>query len=178
MSRCRTTSSIASIASHLKNGSWRDSMTSAFVELHARSAFSFLEASSTPEDLVARAVQLGMPALAILDRDNVSAAPRFHMAAKKCGITAHIGAEVTCTDGRRYPLLAESQTGYRNLCRLITRLKLRAKKGEGAAVPEEFAEFSEGLICLASEPDRAHLENLTETFGNRNVYVEIQRHFH
>jgi len=149
-----------------------------YIELHARSAFSFLEASSTPEDLVARAVQLGMPALAILDRDNVSAAPRFHMAAKKAGITAHIGAEVTCTDARRYPLLAESQTGYRNLCRLITRLKLRAKKGEGAATPAEFPEFSEGLICLASEPDRAHLENLVQTFGARNVYVEIQRHFH
>src|ERR1035438_2965486 len=98
-----------------------------YVELHSRSAFSFLEASSTPEELVTRAAELNFPALAMLDHDNVSGAPRFHMAAKKAGIRAHIGAEVTCTDGHRYPLLAESRTGYRNLCRLITRMKLRAK---------------------------------------------------
>ena len=89
-----------------------------------------------------------MPAMALLDRDGVYGAPRFHMAAKKAGIRAHIGAEITCTDGFRYPLLAESRTGYQNLCRLITRMKLRAKKGEGAATPEELAEFAEGLICL------------------------------
>src|SRR5579859_2955711 len=121
-----------------------------YVELHARSAFSFLEGSSNPEDLAGRAAEHGLTALAILDRDNVSGAPRFHAAAKKSGIRAHIGAEVTCTDGHRYPLLAESRTGYQNLCRLITRLKLRAKKGEGAATPEEIAEFSEGLVCLVS----------------------------
>src|SRR5437588_10831469 len=74
-----------------------------YVELHARSAFSFLEGSSTPEELVARAVELKQPSLALLDRDNVSGAARFHMAAKKAGIHAHIGAEVTCTDGWRYP---------------------------------------------------------------------------
>src|SRR6266496_149573 len=121
-----------------------------YVELHARSAFSFLEGSSTPEDLVGWTAERGLAGLAILDRDNVSAAPRFHAAAKKAGIRAHIGAEITCTDGHRYPLLAESRTGYQNLCRLITRMKLRAKKGEGAATPEEIAEFSQGLICLLS----------------------------
>ena len=129
-----------------------------YVELHARSAFSFLEGSSTPEDLAGRAAELKLPALAILDRDNLSTAPRFYMAAKKVGITAHIGAEVTCTDGHRYPLLAESRAGYQNLCRLITRLKLRAKKGEGAATPEELGEFSTGLVCLASEPNGPKLD--------------------
>src|ERR1700682_2465107 len=122
---------------------------SVYVELHARSAFSFLEGSSLPEDLAARAAELGLPALAILDRDNLSTAPRFHSAAKKFGTRPLIGAEVTSTDCRRYPLLVESRTGYQNLCRLITRMKLRAKKGEGAATPEELAEFSPGLICLA-----------------------------
>src|SRR5712692_8481908 len=91
-----------------------------YVELHARSAFSFLEGSSVPEELVSRAAELGFPALAMLDRDNVSGAARFHMAAKKAGLRALIGAEVTCTDGHRYPLLAESRAGYQNLCRLIT----------------------------------------------------------
>jgi error-prone DNA polymerase len=144
-----------------------------YVELHSRSAFSFLEGSSTPEMLVTRVTQLNIPALAMLDRDNLSGAPRFHMAAKKAGIRAHIGAEVTCTDGHRYPLLAESRTGYQNLCRLITRMKLRAKKSEGAATPEELADFSPGLICLASRPD----VKILDTFGEKNVYVELQRHF-
>ena len=148
-----------------------------YVELHARSAFSFLEGSSAPEELAGTASELGMPALAILDRDNISGAARFHMSAKKLGITAHIGAEVTSTDGRRYPLLAESRTGYQNLCRLITRMKMRAKKGEGAATPEEFAEFSSGLVVLASEPERAKIERLVDTFGSRNVYIELQRHY-
>src|SRR5206468_3868787 len=112
-------------------------------------AFSFLEGASPPEELVVACADFGMPALAILDSDGVYGAPRFHLAAKKAGIRAHIGAEVACTDGNRYPLLVESRTGYQNLCRLITRMKLRAKKGEGAAAPEEFAEFAEGLVCLA-----------------------------
>jgi error-prone DNA polymerase len=150
-----------------------------YVELHARSAFSFLEGASVPEDLAGTAAELGLPALAILDRDNVSAAPRFHAAAKKAGIRAHIGAEVTCTDGRRYPLLAESRTGYQNLCRLITRLKLRAKKGEGAATPEEFAEFSEGLVCLVSwtRPIKNRPQDAILPYIERgNVYVELHRH--
>ncbi|MGP0076006.1 MAG: DNA polymerase III subunit alpha [Bryobacteraceae bacterium] len=148
-------------------------MTSEYVELHARSAFSFLESSSAPEEFVARAKALDFPALAILDRDNISGAARFHMAAKKAGLRAHIGAEITCTDGHRYPLLAENRTGYQNLCRLITRMKMRAKKGEGAAAPEEFAEFSQGLVCLASRPDARFLD----AFGHKTVFVELQRHY-
>ncbi|MDP8981349.1 MAG: error-prone DNA polymerase [Acidobacteriota bacterium] len=143
-----------------------------YVELHARSAFSFLEGASVPEELAAVAAQLDLPGMAVLDRDCVSGAVRFHMAAKKAGIRAHIGAEVTCTDGRRYPLLAESRTGYRNLCRLITQMKLRAVKGEGAATPEELAKFSGGLVCLASWPDAS----LIDRFGVKNIYVELQRH--
>ena len=144
-----------------------------YVELHARSAFSFLEGSSVPEELVARAAAFDFPALAILDRDNISGAARFHMAAKKAGLRAHIGAEVTCTDGHRYPLLAENRSGYQNLCRLITRMKMRAKKGEGAAAPEEFAEFSKGLVCLAARPDSRFID----LFGARNIFVELQRHY-
>jgi error-prone DNA polymerase len=144
-----------------------------FTELHARSAFSFLQGSSTPEEMAARAAELQQPALAILDHDNVSGAARFHMAAKKAGIRAHIGAEISCTDGHRYPLLAESRQGYQNLCRLITRMKMRAAKGQGAATPEEFAEFAPGLVCLASRPDR----RILDIFGARNVYVELQRHY-
>jgi error-prone DNA polymerase len=148
-----------------------------YIELHARSAFSFLEGSSTPEELVARAVELKQPAIALLDRDNVSGAARFHMAAKKAGVHAHIGAEVTCTDGCGYPLLVESRTGYQNLCRLITRMKMRAKKGEGAATPQEFAELSPGLVCLTTHTDPAKLQQLIGIFGTKNLYVELQRHY-
>ncbi len=143
-----------------------------FVELHARSGFSFLEGASVPEDLAAACAEFGMPAMALVDRDGVYGAPRFHMAAKKAGVRAHIGSEITCTNGRTYPLLAATREGYRNLCRLITRMKLRAGKGEGAATPEELAEFSRGLVCLTRHPD----ERLVEIFGRGNLYAELQRH--
>ncbi|MEK7408472.1 MAG: error-prone DNA polymerase [Acidobacteriota bacterium] len=147
-----------------------------YVELHARSAFSFLQGASLPEALAGTAAELDLAAVALLDRDGVYGAPRFHQAAKKAGIRAHIGAEVTCNDGIRYPLLVESRAGYQNLCRLITRLKLGASKAEGAATPEEIVEHAQGLICLASQLDRKRLEWLAAAFGARNVYVEVQRH--
>src|SRR2546421_7865435 len=70
-------------------------MTEQYIELHARSAFSFLEGASVPEELIAAALGLEMPAMALLDRDGVYGSPRFHLAAKKNGIKAHIGAEIT-----------------------------------------------------------------------------------
>ncbi|PWU09528.1 MAG: error-prone DNA polymerase [Terriglobia bacterium] len=148
-------------------------MTESYVELHARSGFSFLEGASVPEELAGACTQFGMHAMALVDRNGVYGAPRFHMAAKKAGIRAHIGSEITCTNGISYPLLAETREGYRNLCRLVTRMKLRAKKGEGAATPEELAEFSKGLICLTRSPDA----RLLDIFGKGNVYAELQRHY-
>ncbi len=149
-------------------------MTEGYVELHARSAFSFLEGASVPEDLAGACAEFGMPAMALVDRNGVYGAPRFHMAAKKAGIRAHIGSEITCTNGHTYPLLVETREGYQNLCRLVTRMKLRAKKGEGAATLEELAEFARGLICLTRHPDA----RLLEIFGKHNVYAELQRHHH
>ena len=149
-------------------------MTESYIELHARSAFSFLEGASVPEELAGACAQFHMPAMAIVDRNGVYGAPRFHMAAKKAGVRAHIGSEITCTNGVSYPLLAETRAGYQNLCRLVTRMKLRAKKGEGAATLEELEEFSKGLICLTSHPD----ERLLAIFGKGNVYAELQRHYH
>src|SRR6185503_3483992 len=70
-------------------------MVMGYVELHARSAFSFLEGASVPEELIAACQALEMPAMAILDRDGVYGSPRFHLAAEKNGIKAHIGAEIT-----------------------------------------------------------------------------------
>ena len=163
-----------------------------YVELHARSAFSFLEGASTPEALIAACAAYGMPSMALLDRDGLYGAPRFYLAAKKAGLQAHIGAEVSCVGGWRYPLLVAIQQGYHNLCCLITRMKLRSKKGQGAIEAQELEEFSSGLICLTGgrEGPLAHalraggkakarkcLEELCATFGKHNVYVELQRHF-
>ncbi len=154
-----------------------------YIELHARSAFSFLEGASLPEELAATAATLDMPAMAVLDRDNLSGAVRFHLAAKKTKIRAHLGAEVTCTDGHRYPLLAENRRGYRNLCRLITRMKLRAPKGEGAATHDDFVEFADGLVLLTGGDNGpldfkpGCMDRLIRIFGRGNIYAELQRHY-
>ena len=76
-----------------------------YVELHARSAFSFLEGASLPEALAAVCSGMESPAMAMLDVDNVAGAPRFYLAAKKLGVKAHLGAEITAEDGSRWPLL-------------------------------------------------------------------------
>jgi error-prone DNA polymerase len=167
-----------------------------YIELHARSAFSFLEGSSLPEELMSACARLKMPAMALLDTDGVYGAPRFHMAAKKLEIKAHIGAEVTACSPRgkfRLPLLVSSRAGYQSLCRLITKMKLRAKKGEGAVQEEELEEHAQGLVCLTGGADgslaaalqhggieeaRKQVEHLAGMFGRSNVYVELQRHFH
>ena len=166
-----------------------------YIELHARSAFSFLRGACVPEDYISVCADTGAQAIALTDIDGVYGAPRLHRAAKKHGIQAHIGAEVTAMDGSRYTLLAETRKGYQNLCRMITRMKLRAgtknpKPGhEPAVLPSELAEFSEGLICLTGgeegalarslKTNKAHqtLENIIRAFGRENVYVELQRHF-
>src|SRR5438105_15308474 len=122
-----------------------------------------------------------MPAMALLDRDGVFAAPVFHLAATKAGIQAHIGAEVTSATGIRYALLAETREGYQNLCRLMTRMKLRAAKGKGAITENEMAAYSRGLVCLtggeygpltsAIPNGSGHpaLERLIAIFGHENV---------
>ena len=187
---------------------------SMYVELHSRSAFSFLEGTSLPEELVAACAGLNMSAMALLDRDGVYGAPRFHMAAKKAGAKAHIGTEVTTVCGAsecrsrhlerskgslflngsfRLPLLISSRVGYQNLCRLITKMKLRAKKDEGAIREEELEEHADGLICLTGGDDGPlaaalarggfeealrHVDRLTQIFGHNHIYVELQRHLH
>jgi error-prone DNA polymerase len=163
-----------------------------YTELHARSAFSFLEGASLPEELAAVCAEYGMQSMALLDRDGVYGAPRFYLAADKSQIRAHIGAEVTSAEGWRYPLLVESRGGYQNLCRLITKMKLRTSKGKGDVSGAEVAPYARGLVCLTGgqEGPLAHalanggiengkkcVQQLCELFGKQNVYVELQRHF-
>jgi error-prone DNA polymerase len=189
-----------------------------FIELHARSAFSFLEGASVPEELAIACAEAGMPAAALLDINGVYGAPRFHQAAKKAGIKAHVGATIevskfqgfkiaetgnretdfqpgtwNAAHGTRLPLLVMSQLGYQNLCRLITRTKLRVPKNAAScASTAELHEFAAGLICLTGGEDgplaaaleqggldaaRRAVEQLLAIYGPKNVYVELQRHF-
>jgi len=178
---------------------------SPYIELHAASAFSFLQGAALPETLVDRAAALGYPALALLDRDGVYGAPRFHRAATIAGIKPIIGAELTiqATDyrlqaagvvrpeaGRRLqpcwslPVLVETAEGYRNLCRLVTTMKMRAPKGEGALTLADLDGRVGGLVALAGRAvldGRRHgvaglLDRLVGIFGRDCVYVELQRH--
>jgi error-prone DNA polymerase len=138
-----------------------------YIELHATSAFNFLAGASQPEALIERATELGMPAMALTDRNGLYGVARFHAAARRCGVQARIGAEITVSsfgsrlmppswlphqhtdEPSRLVLLCASQAGYQNLCQLITRFKMREQtKAEGAATLEDLEEFSAGLICL------------------------------
>ena len=163
-----------------------------YVELHARSAFSFLEGACTPEELANLCARYQMPGMALLDRNGVYGSPRFHLAARKLLLTPLIGAEVASTQGWRYPLLVKSRTGYQNLCRLITQMKLRGKKGDGYVLDEEVAQKASGLVCLTGGDEGPlayalgsseihagieQVELLCQVFGRENVYVELQRHF-
>ncbi len=162
-----------------------------FVELHARSAFSFLEAAALPEALAERAARLEQPAIALLDADGVYGAPRLYRACTRLGLSALVGAEITLADGSRLPLLVEDREGYQNLCRLLTRVKMRAPKGKGAATFEELAEFAGGLVCLTgggrgpvaaalarggAPAGRECLERLVGIYGRYDVFAELQRH--
>jgi error-prone DNA polymerase len=162
-----------------------------YVELHARSAFSFLRAGSLPEALAAEAARLEMPALALCDRDGVYGAVRLHMAGKESGVRALVGSELTMEDGSVVPVLVATRTGYRGLCRLLSTAHLRSEKGEGRVAWSELAEAKEGLIALTGDEEgpvlRAWREKgpmaaaeagarLASLFGREKLHVEIQRH--
>ena len=138
-----------------------------YIELHAASAFSFLQAASQPEELIERAVALEMPAMALLDHNGVYGSARFHTSAKRNNIRAHIGAEIAVSsfgsrltppawlphqhqdEPARLPLLCESRDGYQNLCQLITQFKMReTTKNDGAATRDDLEQYASGLVCL------------------------------
>src|SRR5258707_8466358 len=91
-----------------------------YVELHAHSAYSFLDGASQPEELVVRAAELGYEALALTDHDGVYGSLEFAHAAKAFGVQPITGAEVTLADGSHVTLLVQTAEGYANLCRLLT----------------------------------------------------------
>jgi len=156
-----------------------------YVELHAHSAFSFLDGASLPDELAAAASQLGYAALALTDHNGVSGSMEFAKATETLPLRPIHGVEVDLDDGRHLTLLVEDGTGWRSLCRIVTRAHRHARDpGEPPpSVPLDFvAEHAHGLVCLSGCADRgvhdeAGLRRLLEAFGRDHLRVELQRPF-
>ncbi|HEY3204270.1 MAG TPA: error-prone DNA polymerase [Thermoanaerobaculia bacterium] len=159
-----------------------------YVELHAASAFSFLDGASLPEDLAEEAARREISAVALVDSNGVYGAPRFFKAASAAGIKALVGAEVTvgiedwrlkigdCGQSRlsnrqsaihnhqspRLTLLVENRAGYKNLCRLITAGALGKPKGETWVSLDQVAAHAEGLHVLTGGEEGPVARALTE----------------
>ncbi|HEX3055597.1 MAG TPA: error-prone DNA polymerase [Gaiellaceae bacterium] len=159
-----------------------------YVELHAHSAYSFLDGASQPEELAARAAELGYEALALTDHDGVYGSLEFAHAAKHFGVRPITGAEVTLEGGAHVTLLVETAAGYANLCRLLTAAHARTRPKEDAeplppALDQALLEeLHEGLVCLsgcARDGLAVHYPNaaarLAAVFGRDRFYVELQR---
>jgi error-prone DNA polymerase len=156
------------------------------VELHAHSAYSFLDGASLPEELATRAAELGYDALALTDHDGVYGSLEFAYAAKALGVRPITGAEVTLLDGSHVTLLVETARGYANLCRLLTAAHARTRDGNELMPPSLdtalLAELNDGLVCLSGcarhglalrDPNGAAA--LAQAFGRERFFVELQR---
>jgi error-prone DNA polymerase len=163
--------------------------TAPYVELHAHSAYSFLDGASHPEELAARAAELGYSALALTEHDGLYGSLEFAHAAKAFGVRPITGAEVTLSDGSHVTLLVESPRGYANLCRLLTEAHrhTRPPGRESELLPPALEQtlleqLNEGLVCLSGcarhglavhDPNAA--ARLAAAFGRDRFYVELQR---
>jgi error-prone DNA polymerase len=167
-------------------------MAARYAELRCRSSFSFLEGASHPEELVDRAADLGLEALALTDRDGLYGVVRAHARARRRGLPLVVGAELTC-DGlgpggvASLGLLAMDREGYAQLCRLVT----EAHRGDPIDVPGavdavarrpearvaflEVAGRARGLFALYAGVDAGSVARLHEAFGPR-VALAVSRH--
>jgi error-prone DNA polymerase len=156
-----------------------------YVELHAHSAFSFLDGASSPDELAAAAVRLGYDSLALTDHNSLSGSMEFAQAAAALGLCAIHGAEIDLEDHRHVTLLVADATGWRNLCRIVTRAHAHDRDyGEPPpAMPLETLEaHAEGLVCLSGcalhgVHDEPTLRRLLDAFGGDRLRVELQRPF-
>ncbi|HVU01883.1 MAG TPA: error-prone DNA polymerase [Polyangiaceae bacterium] len=141
-----------------------------FCELLARSAFSFLRGASQPEEMIDRAKELGLPALALCDRDGLYGVVRAYAQAKERNVRVIVGAELSLAEPSRpvlrtgswstsrrakvlpetptVALLAEDHDGYTNLCRLLTSAHHGLPKGESLLELERLGESSAGLVAV------------------------------
>ncbi|HEX4680392.1 MAG TPA: PHP domain-containing protein, partial [Gaiellaceae bacterium] len=161
---------------------------SPYVELHAHSAYSFLDGASLPEEIAARAAELGYDAFALTDHDGVYGSLEFAHAAKHLGVRPITGAEVTLAGGSHVTLLCESQRGYANLCRILTdahaRTRVPGKERDllpAATSIDMLEQHAEGLVALSGcaryglgSADAKATERLARAF-DRAFYIELQR---
>ncbi len=157
-----------------------------YTELHCHSAYSFLDGASQPEELAAAAVRHGHRALALTDHDSLSGSMEFAQAAKALGLRAIHGAEVTLADGRHLTLLVRDATGWRSLCRLLTRAHAQTRDGpqrdrcEPAVTLDDVVAHHAGLVCLSGcarsgVRDEPTMRRLLAAFGRDAFRVELQR---
>jgi len=166
-------------------------MTPVYAELHAHSAYSFLDGASMPEELVLQAHRLKLKAVALTDHDGLYGSMAFAQAAKAWGVQPITGAEVTLMNGAHLTLLVESPRGYANLCRILTRAHLDHPRGSPRVDWELLARHSDGLIVLTGCPmgelascvdagkmDAAmnSLKRYLDVFGRDRVWIELQHH--
>lgn len=163
-----------------------------YAELHCHSAFSFLDGASQPEELAARAAELGYETLALTDHDGVYGSLEFAHAAKSFGVRPITGAEVTLAGGAHVTLLVESASGYANLCRILTAAhagtRLPGQEHREPRPPavslETVGAHAEGLVCLSgcarnglALRNPAGAARLAAAFGRERFHVEVQRPF-
>src|SRR3954469_15489488 len=171
-----------------------------YAELHAHSAFSFLDGASSPDELAAAAAEHGYEAMALTDHNGLSGSMEFAQAAAGLGVRALHGAEVDLDDGRHVTLLVQDGTGWTNLCRLLTRAHAHTRgpvlgSGEAGgpramrridAPPhvslETLEQHAAGLVCLSGCADHGikdepTLRRLLAAFGRDGLRVELQRPF-
>src|SRR4051794_1591537 len=160
-----------------------------YVELHAHSAFSFLDGASLPEELALAAVERGHSTLALTDHDTISGSMEFAQAARTFGLKAIHGCELTVDGDRHVTLLVRDEHGWRNLCRLLTRAHAHTRETPGRrsvlapSVPlEALEEHAAGLVCLSGcarhgVRDEPTMRRLLGAFGPDAFRIELQRPF-
>ena len=172
-------------------------MPATFVHLDVRSYFSIKEGAFSPEALARRAGELGMPAVALTDRDGLYGVARFVEACEHEGVRPILGASLTIRGSGTLPLgplrdgrlvfLARDATGYANLCRLITDAHMSGDRGDPSLTPEQVCAHAAGLVALAgswSPPGAlavagrvdagcASLDPYREAFGDR-LFVAVE----
>ncbi|MEM9015564.1 MAG: error-prone DNA polymerase, partial [Verrucomicrobiota bacterium] len=160
-------------------------------ELHCRSAFSFLRGASQPESLMDEAAHQDLPSLALCDRNGFYGSARFHHRAREHGLQAQVGTELVMEDGAVLPLLIRSRAGYRAVSQLLTRVQLRAPKGEAAVAWNELDPIIGEVAFLSGDGEgpletgwhegghrgmEAALERMQRFIPKEDLWIEIQRH--
>ncbi|MCK9221787.1 MAG: DNA polymerase III subunit alpha [Limnochordia bacterium] len=160
-----------------------------FIHLHVHSPYSFLDGASTLDSLLSCAGSFGMPAIAVTDHNNVSAAVQFHRLAKEYKIRPIQGAEVTMEDDSHLILLAKNSKGYENLCRLLTSAHLNSDRKQVRLSWQDLIKFNQHLICLSGctqgliprllldhqyrDAEEA-ARRITRIFGPERFFIELQ----